>query len=268
LHKRLDVPSIPLVKYRDAARYYEAYRDRYPAELFVWLEEVLGERARGRVLDLAAGTGFLSRRFAALGARMVAMDEDLGMMAEGRRAGAGPVRWVRARSPRLPLRPGSFDAALIGNAVHWLATELPAADLAALLRPGGCLGMVTRSHPLAGPEPWKEPVREVLAELLPGSLSRFAAQVEPNLGRHEAYLTPPFSLLADRHLNAVFSLPVRDYAGFLLSTSWFESVRSDELLAELHRRIDPVVRPYLEDGEVRETVRYRGTVARVAERDG
>jgi hypothetical protein len=123
--------------------------------------------------------------------------------------------------------------------------------------------LVTRSHFLVGPEPWKEPVQRALADLLCERFFWFAAEVEPNIGRHESYLTPPFSLVDDRHLSADFALPVPDYAGFLLSTSLFAEVRSGELSAELQRRIEPVVRPYLEEGKVRETVRYRCTVARV-----
>ena len=257
--------------FRDAAELYEAYRDRYPTALIDWMAEALGKAAGGHVLDLAAGTGFLARALAgrvrtiAATAAITAIDESLDMIEAGRRGGGDVgVRWVLARSPLLPLRPRSFDAVVIGNAVHWLSRELPARELAALLRPGAVAVYVTRSHFFIGPEPWKARVQEVLRELFPESSARFDAEVAPNIGGHEPYLEPPFQPVDDRIFPGEYSATAEELAGFLLSTSLLAAERSTTPVEELGERIAAAVEPLLAGGLLTETIRYRCTVARLA----
>ncbi|MET8875286.1 class I SAM-dependent methyltransferase [Nocardia sp. NPDC004604] len=101
-----------------------------------------------RVLDLACGTGTISRRlFARLPeATSVAVDRDptLLAMARGSFAGDSRIAFVVADleepgcTPELPAEP--FDAVLTATATHWMQPETLArlyTDLTALLRPGG-----------------------------------------------------------------------------------------------------------------------------------
>ncbi len=105
-----------------------------------------------RVLDLAGGTGSISRRLLTRSPRastvIVDVDPALLAIAAGSFSGDGRVRICRAdlATPAwldaLGEPPGSFDAVLTATALHWLPEERVAAvyrEAASLLRPGGLL---------------------------------------------------------------------------------------------------------------------------------
>ena len=96
-----------------------------------------------RVLDLAAGTGTVSRVLAGAGASCVACDFSLGMLRVGASRlgrgsdpgavrGPGAVRFVAGDALALPLRDGAFDAVTISFGLRNVAD--PAAALATALR--------------------------------------------------------------------------------------------------------------------------------------
>jgi demethylmenaquinone methyltransferase / 2-methoxy-6-polyprenyl-1,4-benzoquinol methylase len=105
-----------------------------------------------RVLDLAAGTGTVSRLLAEAGADCVACDFSLGMLRAGaarlgRRRGGGRLGFVAGDALALPLRDGVFDVATISFGLRNVAD--PAAALAEMRRvtkPGGRLLICEFSH--------------------------------------------------------------------------------------------------------------------------
>ncbi|MGY5763566.1 demethylmenaquinone methyltransferase [Brachybacterium sp. DNPG3] len=97
----------------------------------------LGLGPGSEVLDLAAGTGTSSAAIADAGARVVAADFSLGMMAEGRRRGA-PVPFVGADAQHLPFADDSFDAAVISFGLRNVQQpKLALAEMTRVVRPGG-----------------------------------------------------------------------------------------------------------------------------------
>lgn len=100
------------------------------------------------VLDLAAGTGTSAAPFAAAGARVVACDFSLGMLAVGSRRRGG-LDFVAGDGMRLPFGDDVFDAVTISFGLRNLHD--PAAGLRELLRvtrPGGRLVVCEFSHPV------------------------------------------------------------------------------------------------------------------------
>lgn len=95
-----------------------------------------------RILDLGAGNGWLSHRFAALGHRCVAvdwLDDDVDGLGACRHYKASFAA-VQADFNALPFEPGQFDLAVLGGSLHY--SPAPAASLAEarrMLRPGGAL---------------------------------------------------------------------------------------------------------------------------------
>jgi demethylmenaquinone methyltransferase/2-methoxy-6-polyprenyl-1,4-benzoquinol methylase len=112
----------------------------------------VGARAGDRVLDLAAGTGTVSRALAEAGAECVACDFSLGMLRVGtqrlRRAGAREtVRFVAGDALALPFRTGAFDAATISFGLRNVADPAAAlAEMRRVTRPGGRLLICEFSH--------------------------------------------------------------------------------------------------------------------------
>jgi demethylmenaquinone methyltransferase/2-methoxy-6-polyprenyl-1,4-benzoquinol methylase len=118
----------------------------------------IGARAGERVLDLAAGTGTVSRILAAAGADCVACDFSLGMLQAGagrdrRPAGIaaaserGAVRFVAGDALALPMRDGAFDAVTISFGLRNVADPAAAlAEMRRVTRPGGRLLVCEFSH--------------------------------------------------------------------------------------------------------------------------
>jgi SAM-dependent methyltransferase len=89
-------------------------------------------------VDLAAGTGLVSRALASFAERVVAIEPDPRMAAVLRARSAG-VAVLRGVGEAIPLAGASADAVLISSAWHWLDTSLAIPELARVLRDGGRL---------------------------------------------------------------------------------------------------------------------------------
>jgi SAM-dependent methyltransferase len=124
-----------------AALTYERGRPGYAPELAPWLVTQLGLTRASRVLDLAAGTGQLSRMLVGRVGSIVAVEPAAAMRAV--LAVAVPrAEVLEGVAERLPLPNASVDAAVVGNAFHWFDGPRAVAELARVLKPGGGLAVV------------------------------------------------------------------------------------------------------------------------------
>lgn len=124
---------------------YERSRPSYPPDAVAWFAQHLRIGPGARVLDLAAGTGILTRLLVPLGADLVAAEPVAGMRAELRRTTPG-VPVVAAVAEALPVGDGSLDAVTVAQAFHWFDPQAATASIRRALRVGGRLGLVWNSR--------------------------------------------------------------------------------------------------------------------------
>ena len=106
---------------------------------------------RSRVLDVAAGTGSITRLLQQSGHYVVGVDLSPAMLAHH----PGPNRVV-ARGERLPLRDNAFDAVTFGYLLRYVDDPVACLEgLVRVLKPGGRLGMVEFGLPTAWYLPWR-----------------------------------------------------------------------------------------------------------------
>jgi ubiquinone/menaquinone biosynthesis C-methylase UbiE len=120
---------------------YERGRPGYHPQAVAWLGERLGLGPERTVVDVAAGTGKLTRLLVATGADVVAVEP----VAEMRARLAEAVPGVRAQAgtaEALPLRAASVDAVTVAQAFHWFDGPAALTEFARVLRPGGGLGLL------------------------------------------------------------------------------------------------------------------------------
>jgi SAM-dependent methyltransferase len=118
-----------------AAGAYAEHRPDYAEDAVRWALE--GAPGR-RVLDLGAGTGKLTGGLVGLGAEVTAVEPDVEMLGELRRA-LPEVRALEGGAEAIPLADGSVDAVLAGNAMHWFDMDVAGPEIARVLAPGGTL---------------------------------------------------------------------------------------------------------------------------------
>jgi SAM-dependent methyltransferase len=119
---------------------YDELRPSYAPEAVEWVAERGSLRGGSIVVDLAAGTGQLSRRFADSGVDLVAVEPAANMRAvlEER---LPAIRVVDGTAEGLPLPGGSADAVVVGNAFHHFERQTAFAEIHRVLRPGGVLAL-------------------------------------------------------------------------------------------------------------------------------
>lgn len=124
-----------------AAADYERGRPGYPDAAIALLARELGIEPGRRVVDLAAGTGKLTRSLVGLGAELVAVEPVAGMRAQLRRAVPG-VDVRDGTAEQIPLGDASVDAVLVAQAFHWFDVPAAAAEIHRVLVPGGALAVI------------------------------------------------------------------------------------------------------------------------------
>ena len=120
-----------------AADAYERGRPDYPAAAIEWLVDRLDLRPGRTVVDLAAGTGKLTRLLVPTGADVIAIEPIAEMRAkiEGARVLAGTAEAI-------PLEDASVDAVTAAQAFHWFRAEEALAEIHRVVRPGAGLALV------------------------------------------------------------------------------------------------------------------------------
>lgn len=136
--------------FSDAATVYEQARPGYPPVALAWLGEHLALGPRRRVLDLAAGTGKLTRGLLEQGARVLALEPVEGMRHTLARAVPGAVV-VAGVAQAIPLGTGTVDAITVAQALHWFATAPALREMHRVLRPGSLLAVVWNRRDLTDP---------------------------------------------------------------------------------------------------------------------
>ena len=124
---------------------YDRGRPGYPAEAIAFVVETLGITSGATIVDLAAGTGKLTRELVATGADLIAIEPVAGMREVLSRSlpDVRPdVRVANGTAESLPLGDASVDGVVVAQAFHWFDGPRALIELARVLRPGGRLAVV------------------------------------------------------------------------------------------------------------------------------
>ncbi len=145
--------------YRGTAGYYDRYRLPCPEAMIEDLARTARVSGRGRLLDLACGTGQLTFPLRQRFADVWAVDQEPDMVeavrAKAAAAGARNVRPIAASAETLHAAAGHFELAVIGNAFHRLDRDLVARRVHGWLQPGGHLALCWSSTPWVGEARWQ-----------------------------------------------------------------------------------------------------------------
>jgi SAM-dependent methyltransferase len=175
-----------------AARAFDTQADRYERGRPSWpvdaVAALLERFGAGTVLDLAAGTGKLTRVLAELADTVVAV-EPLDGMRRVLREQLPHVRAMRGTAEAIPLPDGCADAVFVAEAFHWFDPTAAAAEIARVLKPGGGLAVMWNTPGWEGLDWFADLHAAVMAHRLPGATYmretvpwREGLEAEPRLG--------------------------------------------------------------------------------------
>lgn len=256
--------------FQGTASYYDRYRPPYPEALLADLCSRLPVSGRGRLLDLACGTGQLALPLASAFADVVAVDQESESVDYGRtraaEAGITNIMWVAGSAEDTALD-GGFELITIGNAFHRLNRSLVAARALSWLVPDGGVALVWGNGPSRGELPWQAVLQEVSARWVEelGAADRVPRGWEAVMDEdpHEDVLRRVGLEYAGRWEFMTEQVwTVETLIGFLYSTSSLArpvlGERAPEFEADLGRRLLAEV----PDGEFRHTASYAYQLAR------
>ncbi len=147
---------------------YERARPGYPADAIAALCTACEIGLGRRVLDLAAGTGKLTRHLVAQGADVIAVEPVAGMREQLASTMPG-VSVVHGTAELLPVDDATIDVVTVGQAFHWFDGPAALREIHRALVPGGAIGLVWNVmdrrvrwverlqeliHRHRGPNPW------------------------------------------------------------------------------------------------------------------
>jgi ubiquinone/menaquinone biosynthesis C-methylase UbiE len=136
---------------------YDRYRPPPPPRALDWLIPP-GATA---LLDLAAGTGAVTRELIGRAARIIAVEPDERMRAV-LTARCPQAEVLDGRGEDIPLPDASVDAVVISSAWHWLDPERAMPEITRVLRAGGALGVIWVSRDTR--VPWVAEFNQLMRE--------------------------------------------------------------------------------------------------------
>ena len=257
--------------YRGTAAAYERYRLPYPAVMIADLARSAQVSGRGRLLDLACGTGQLAFPLRHWFAEVWAVDQEPDMVevvrAKAATADAPNFRLVVSSAETLGAQPEYFELAVIGNAFHRLDRDLATGRIFSWLQPGGHLALCWSSQPWTGEQSWQR----ALAAALDRWKAALGAEHRIPAGWEEARSRRPDSEvlsdagfgLAGSHEFAIehrWTLP--ELAGLIRSTSFLPAAVLGDQAAAFDADLAASLGHHSDDGAFTDTVSFVYELAR------
>jgi SAM-dependent methyltransferase len=144
---------------------YERGRPEYAPAVVGALAAELGLAPGAPVLDLAAGTGKLTRALVAGGLDVVAV-EPLEPLRQKLAAAIGAERVREGVAEAIPLPDSSVDAVTVADGFHWFDQARALAEIRRVLRPGGGLAVLSTLPDWSGAS-WAHEVGTLVESLRP-----------------------------------------------------------------------------------------------------
>ena len=178
------------LSFEAVADQYERARPSYAPGALDWLAERIGIGPGRRVLDLAAGTGKLTRQLVALGASVVAVEPGDAMRAVLERV-VPDAEPLAGSAEAIPLAEGAVDAITVGQAFHWFRPDVALAEMHRVLRPRGGVALLWNQ--------WDDddPLQREIDELL-DPLRSERARRDADLARSTLAESPLFGAIDER----------------------------------------------------------------------
>ena len=139
--RAVGIDEVASAGFGSSAPTYEQGRPSYPPGVVDLFATNLGVGPGTRVVDLAAGTGKLTRLLVAAGADVIAVEPVEAMRGQLRLHVPG-VEVLDGTAEAMPVHDGGADVVTVAQAFHWFDPEPALAEIARVLVPGGGLGLV------------------------------------------------------------------------------------------------------------------------------
>jgi SAM-dependent methyltransferase len=204
---------------------YERGRPTYPEDALDHLVAEFGLTNGATVLDLAAGTGKLTRSLVPRFGRVIAVEPSPAMRAELQiQVPAAESRNGTAEA--LPLKDASVDAVFVAQAFHWFRPEQALDEVARVLNPGGGLAMLwNRARWEDAGLPWLEQFRTLVEP------PRRAAGPFPAGDEHWKEVLAAdhrFTPRRDALFHHVRQIGIEDFIALVASWSWIANLPDRE----------------------------------------
>jgi SAM-dependent methyltransferase len=244
--------------FASTARFYSRFRAPYRESMFTMLRERFGLDGRGALLDLGCGTGPVAIPLAPLFERVLAMDPDDGMRAEGERIardrGITNIEWRFGGSLDVAPALGVFRLVTIGNAFHWMDRAQTIEALYPLVADEGGIAIVGVGYPFIDEVPlarWRRPIEELVRKYN-DRFRGFGMAVTPD-NRHEAYVHRSRFTRIERWIERYEQYWTLDeLVGNLLSSSYCNPRLLGDHLGEFERELRAIATPFLASGVLTE----------------
>jgi len=223
------VPLHPLAHgFAAVADHYERGRPEYPPAVVGALAAELDLDRGARLLDLAAGTGKLTRALVTAGFDVAAV-EPLAELRESLARHVGAARARDGRAEAIPGGTGEFAAVTVADAFHWFDHARALEEIVRVLRPGGGLAIITTVRDFRG-APWGHEVGSLIAQLRP-SHPHFDGPRWQDVLREDGRWSAPREVKITM-MQAVTATQVIDYVA---SMSWVATLAEDERARAMER---------------------------------
>ena len=200
-----------------AAATYERGRPPYPAEALDWLLPAVP----GRVLDLGAGTGQLTRQLVDRGWAVVAVEPSAAMRDQLHEV-LPDVRVLKGSAEHIPLADAAVDVVVVAQAWHWVDVDKAVPEVARVLAPSGRLGLI-----------WN--IRDERQDWV-ARLGRIMHQgTEQDMGSTNPQVGAPFGPIDRLDVEWTHRLSSHEVVDLVASRSYIITLPADERAAVLDR---------------------------------
>jgi SAM-dependent methyltransferase len=198
------------------AETYDEVRPPYCIPLLDRAEDALQLASSASVLDLAAGTGRLTRELVKRFSRVFAVEPDNQM-----RALIDVGRVLAGSAEEIPLPDASVDAVFVGESFHWFDAARAITEIARVLRPQGGIAVISthwwETHP---------PLPETVVALLREPYDRTLEQRRPRW--NDAFTDAPFEPLRYEHWEEQISVDADGLLMLYSTTSALAALSQNE----------------------------------------